>query len=115
MKKTIKLLLIDDDDALLKIAETFLLKQDQELEIAAVNSATDALNKMEKQNFDVIICDYQMPGMDGLELLEKLRGEGNSIPFIIFTGRGREDVAIRALNLGATNYVQKGSDPKSQY
>ena len=115
MKKTIKLLLIDDDDALLKIAETFLLKQDQELEIAAVNSATDALNKMEKQNFDVIICDYQVPGMDGLELLEKLRGEGNSIPFIIFTGRGREDVAIRALNLGATNYVQKGSDPKSQY
>ncbi len=115
MKKTIKLLLIDDNDAFLEMAKTFLLKQDQELEITVVNSASNALNKMEKQDFDVIICDYQMPGMDGLELLEKLRREGNSIPFIIFTGRGREDVVIRALNLGATNYVQKGDDPKSQY
>ena len=89
MKKTIKLLLIDDNDAFLEMAKTFLLKQDQELEITVVNSASNALNKMEKQDFDVIICDYQMPGMDGLELLEKLRREGNSIPFIIFTGRGQ--------------------------
>jgi len=115
VKKTTKLLLIDDNDAFLEIAETFLLKQNQELEITAVNSAANALRKMEEQDFDVIVCDYQMPVMDGLELLEKLRGEGNSIPFIIFTGRGREEVAIRALNLGATNYVQKGDDPKSQY
>ncbi|MGY5861836.1 MAG: PAS domain-containing protein [Candidatus Thorarchaeota archaeon] len=115
MKKTTKLLLVDDDNPLLEIAETFLLKQDQNLKIAAVNSAANALKKMNEQDFDVIVCDYQMPGMDGLELLEKLRGEGNLIPFIIFTGRGREDVVIRALNLGATNYVQKGGDPKSQY
>ncbi len=115
MKKTTKLLLIDDNDAFLEIAKTFLLKQDKELKIAAVNSAANALKKMKGQNFDVIVCDYQMPGMDGLELLEKLRDEGNSVPFIIFTGRGREDVVIRALNLGATNYVQKGGDPKSQY
>ncbi len=115
MKKTIRLLFIDDDDALLRIAETFLQRQDQELEIVTVNSAANALEKMVEQDFDVIVCDYQMPGMDGLELLEKLRNEGNSIPFMIFTGRGREDVVIRALNLGATNYIQKGSDTKSQY
>jgi PAS domain S-box-containing protein len=108
VKKTITLLIVDDNDAFLGITETFLLKQDQELEIAVVNSAAAALRKMEEQDFDVIVCDYQMPGMDGLELLAKLRGEGNLIPFIIFTGHGREDVAIKALNLGATNYVQKG-------
>jgi PAS domain S-box-containing protein len=56
-----------------------------------------------------------MAGMNGLELLETLRNQGNDIPFIIFTGRGREEVAIEALNLGADRYIQKGGDPRAQY
>lgn len=56
-----------------------------------------------------------MPGMDGLELLEKLRNDGNDIPFIILTGQGREEIAIRALNLGADYYVQKIMDIKLLY
>ena len=54
--------------------------------------------------------------MDGLEFLEVVREEKESdIPFIIFTGKGREEVAIKALNLGADRYLQKGGSPKSQY
>ncbi|MFW6196661.1 MAG: PAS domain S-box protein, partial [Thermoplasmatota archaeon] len=76
----------------------------------------DALKKLEREEFDAIISDYQMPEIDGLEFLEILRKEKNSdIPFIMFTGKGREEVAIEALNLEANRYLQKGGDPKSQY
>jgi len=53
--------------------------------------------------------------MDGLELLQNLRQSGNNIPFIMFTGKGREEVAMEALNRGANYYLQKGGDVKSPY
>ena len=56
-----------------------------------------------------------MPILDGLEFLARVRAKDEHIPFIIFTGKGREEIAIQALNLGATQYVIKGGDPKSQY
>jgi PAS domain S-box-containing protein len=108
-------LLVDDDKALLEIATEFLHSLDEEIVITSVNSAEKALAELTKKKFDIIISDYMMPLMDGLELLSKLRNSGNDIPFIIFTGKSREEVAIKALNLGATFYLRKGGDPKSQY
>jgi len=63
----------------------------------------------------VIVSDYQMPGMTGIELLATLRESGDTTPFIIFTGRGREEIVIEALNNGADFYVQKGGYPKAQF
>ncbi len=111
----IRLLIVDDEPSLLEQAETFLQKEDDRLNIETVTSAKDALKILENENFHVIVSDYRMPEMDGLEFLKKLREKGNDIPFIIFTGHGREDVAMKALNLGADRYLQKGADPKSQY
>ena len=56
-----------------------------------------------------------MPGMDGIEFLKTVRTSGNTIPFILFTGRGREDIVIQALNEGADFYLQKGGEPVSQF
>jgi len=56
-----------------------------------------------------------MPVMDGIEFLKKIRASGNNIPFIIFTGRGREEVVIQALNEGADFYLQKGGEAKAQF
>jgi len=70
---------------------------------------------MKSKDYDAIVSDYQMPEMDGIEFLKKVRSSGNPIPFIIFTGRGREEVAIQALSIGADYYLQKGGDPKSQF
>ena len=53
--------------------------------------------------------------MDGIQFLKQVRGSGNSVPFILFTGRGREEVVIQALNEGADFYLQKGGEPKSQF
>lgn len=108
-------LLVDDEKALLDIASEFLQSLDQEIVITNVDSAEKALIEISERDYDIIVSDYMMPFMDGIELLEKLRNAGNDIPFIIFTGKSREEVAIRALNLGATFYLRKGGDPKSQY
>jgi len=113
---SIKALLVDDERSLLDQAKIFLERMGDEIEISTALSAKKALKILDKKEFDVIISDYQMPDIDGLELLEEIREKRkNDLPFIMFTGKGREEVAIRALNLGADRYVQKGGDPKSQY
>jgi PAS domain S-box-containing protein len=108
-------LLVDDDKALLEIASKFLQDLDQEIIITSVDSVDKAFTKMEESNFDIIVSDYLMPKTNGLEFLSEIRDSDNNIPFIIFTGKSREEVAIKALNLGATFYLRKGGDPKSQY
>jgi PAS domain S-box-containing protein len=70
---------------------------------------------MESATYDAIISDYQMPEMDGIKFLKQIRSSGNSIPFILFTGRGREEVVIEAINSGADFYLQKGGDPNAQF
>lgn len=112
---SIRALLVDDDNDMLFIARTFLEEQAPDIEVVTCDSAKKALIKFEEDAFDIIVSDYQMPEMDGLDFLETVRKSGNEIPFIIFTGRGREEVAIQALNLGATHYLKKGGEPRSQF
>ena len=75
----------------------------------------EAFEKLEKNTYDAIISDYEMPCKDGLEFLKELRDQKNGVPFILFTGKGREDVAIHALNLGADYYVDKHGSPETVY
>ena len=110
----IRILLVDDEPALLDIAKIFL-ERDPHFSTETASSGERALELIEKISFDAIVSDYQMPGMDGLALLSHIRKQGISIPFIILTGRGREEVVIEALNLGADFYLQKGGDPKPQF
>ena len=110
----IRILLVDDEPALLDIARIFI-ERDEGLKATTCPSAFDALRLLGQERFDVIISDYEMPAMDGVEFLKKIRSDGDKTPFIIFTGRGREQVAIEALNYGADFYLQKGGDPKSQF
>ena len=111
---TIRVLLVDDEPALLDISRIFL-ERDTRFSVETAPSGDLALELLENVFFDAIVSDYQMPGMDGLALLSRVREQGNPIPFIILTGRGREEVVIEALNLGADFYLQKGGDPKSQF
>ncbi|MDD1724823.1 MAG: PAS domain S-box protein [Methanospirillum sp.] len=107
-------LYIDDDASFLSIGKRFLEKSG-EIQVDTLVSARKAPDILKENSYDLIIADYEMPGMNGIELLKKLREEGNTIPFIIFTGKGREDVAIEALNSGASFYLQKGGEPHVQF
>ena len=70
--------------------------------------------KLRASHYDAIISDYQMPGMDGIEFLKLVRAESD-IPFGLFTGKGREEVVIEAINYGADFYIQKGGDPNALF
>ncbi len=107
---------VDDDSSVLKQARIFLEEENERLDVETVGSAERGLELLDEDGFDAIVSDYQMPQMDGLEFLKTVKEVRNyDIPFIIFTGKGREEVAMEALNRGADRYLQKGGSPKTQY
>ncbi len=110
----ISVLYVDDERELLEIARLFL-EQTGEFRVGISTSAQEILDSPSIQSYDAIISDYQMPGMDGIAFLKVVRERFGDIPFILFTGRGREEVVIEAINYGADFYLQKGGDPKSQF
>ena len=84
-------------------------------EIDWVCSVDEAFKKLDAGYYDVVVSDYEMPIKDGLQFLKELRNRKNDIPFILFTGKGREEVAIKALNLGASGYYNKQGSPETVY
>jgi len=111
----IRVLLVDDDVELLDITRILLEQKDPDLEIVVSTSVKDALAKLEKEEFNVIISDYLMPDSSGLEMLEAIRAAGNNTAFAIWTGHSSEDIAIKSLNLGADYYILKSQDYRNQF
>ncbi len=107
-------LLVDDEPGLIGIAKLFL-ERSGECRVDIANSAADALVMLTKVQYDAVVSDYLMPDMDGITFLKTVRSGNTTIPFIVFTGKGREEVVIEALNNGADFYLQKGGDPAAQF
>ncbi|WAI02534.1 PocR ligand-binding domain-containing protein [Methanogenium organophilum] len=108
------ILYVDDEEALLDIAKIFL-ERTGTFSVDTAGSASEGLELIQTQAYSAVVSDYEMPGMNGIEFLQEVRNHFPDLPFIIFTGRGREDVVIEALNSGASYYIQKGGDPVSQF
>ncbi|MFH0967058.1 MAG: ATP-binding protein, partial [Methanobacteriota archaeon] len=113
-KNRISLLVIDDEPFLLEAIQQYL-EQMCEFEVTTKASAKEAINTLGENKFDAIVSDFDMPGMNGLELLKYLKANGDTTPFILLTGKGREEVVIEALNAGADFYIQKGGEPGVVY
>ncbi|MDD5143616.1 PAS domain S-box protein [Methanoregula sp.] len=113
-RNSISLLYVDDDPTLLEICKLFL-EHSGRFHVDTLSFAPEALERLTSFSYDAIISDYQMPVMDGIAFLKMLRSLGNSTPFILFTGKGREEIVIEALNNGADFYLQKGGEPEAQF
>lgn len=111
----IQALHVDDDLSIQNITKMLLQDIDSSLEIYNASSVDEALEKISAKNYDVIISDYEMPNKNGLDLLKKLKENNNQTPFILFTGKGREEIAVKALNMGADGYYNKQGEPETVY
>ncbi|QWC18877.1 PAS domain S-box protein [Halorubrum sp. 2020YC2] len=108
MPASIDVLHVDDDPSVLDLTEAYF---EQEIDSVAVTSVTDpetALDRLDEESFDCVVSDYDMPPMDGLEFFDALRERDHRLPFVLYTGKGSEEIASQALNAGVTGYFQKG-------
>mgnify|MGYP006282898369 CR=1 FL=1 len=106
---SIAVLHVDDDSALVELSAELLERESDRITVHTETRPSDALDYLTTETVDCIISDYDMPGLDGLELLDEVREEYPDLPFILFTGKGSEEIASEAIARGVTDYLQKGT------
>jgi PAS domain S-box-containing protein len=109
---TIRVLHVDDEPSFGDLVANYLEREDDRLTVQATTHAEDGLTTLAEQDVDCVVSDYDMPGLNGIEFLEAVREEYPELPFILYTGKGSEEVASEAISAGVTDYLQKesGSD-----
>ena len=106
-RKNIDLMLVDDSRDILELSEMVLDKKNDDMDVRSTTDPDEVLESFHDSELDAIISDYDMPQMTGIELLEQVRELDNDFPFILYTGKGTEEVAVDAINAGVTDYFQK--------
>jgi PAS domain S-box-containing protein len=105
----IRVLHVDDDPSILDLTQTFLERENDRFSIKIATSPEEGLEVLRDTPPDCIISDYEMPRLDGIDFLEKVREDHPDLPFILYTGKGSEEVASEAISAGVTDYLQKES------
>ena len=100
-----RILVIDDDDALRESLQLVLAAEGYE--VTGAEDADAALEQVEACSYDVILCDLRMPGVDGMELLPRLRQHLPQTPVVMMSAYGTEELALEAMNRGAADYLPK--------
>jgi PAS domain S-box-containing protein len=103
----IRVLHVDDDPDFVAVAADSLEAADDRITVETATSARDGLDRLAENGFDAVVSDYDMPEMNGLELLDAIRETDPDLPFILFTGKGSEEVASEAISMGVSDYLQK--------
>ncbi|WP_340101014.1 response regulator [Salinibaculum salinum] len=104
----VRVLHVDDDPDLGELAKTCLERIDEDITVTTETNVVQALDHLNNGKIDCIISDYDMPNTNGIEFLEIVREQYPDLPFILFTGKGSEEVASEAIAAGVTDYMQKG-------
>jgi PAS domain S-box-containing protein len=107
--ETIRVLHVDDDPTFVDVSASLLEREDERFAVTAVTSADEGLRRLSGAKFDCVVSDYEMPGRNGIEFLEAVREAYPDLPFILFTGKGSEEIASDAISAGVSDYLGKGS------
>jgi CheY-like chemotaxis protein len=103
--KEMKMLLIDDDEWIRDSLSLFF--EGEGCHLVAVETAEEGIEELRKQGYDIILVDYRLPGMDGLEFLKRIKESQPDALTILITAYGSKDVFLRARNIGVTGFVDK--------
>jgi DNA-binding NtrC family response regulator len=110
MNQCVRVLHVDDDPDLTDLTATFLERHGEDFVIDTAASAREGLDTLADHTYDCIVSDYDMPGRNGIKFLEVVREEYPDFPFILYTGKGSEEVASDAISAGVSDYLQKKSN-----
>jgi PAS domain S-box-containing protein len=109
MSEQIQVLHVDDEPDFTNLTATFLEREDDRFSVKTATNADEGLERLSENEYDCVVSDYEMPKKDGIEFLESVREEYPDLPFVLFTGKGSEEVASEAISAGVTDYLQKDS------
>ena len=106
--KRATVLIVDDDDMMLQMAE-FILNKDTDLRILKANSGMQCIGTLQQEIVDLVLLDIQMPGMDGLRTMELIRKreDWKDIPVIFLTATSDRGTVVKASQLGVAGYIKK--------
>jgi len=107
MSDRIPVLLVDDDPDLREVTASFLEREADRIAVETAPDAAAGLDALADREIECIVSDFEMPGRNGLAFLDAVRERHPDLPFILFTGRGSEEVASEAISAGVTDYIQK--------
>jgi len=105
-----KIIIVEDEATIRRVLIKILIEEDEKYQIEEATDGLQALEKIKKENFDLILCDIKMPKLDGIELLESVKKYNPEIPVIMISGHGDLDTAVYSMRLGAFDYISKPPD-----
>ena len=105
-----KILLIEDEEPIRRVLIRILEEESKDYEITQCEDGKLGLITLDKEDFDLVLCDIKMPKMDGVEVLQKARENGINVPFIMLTGHGNVSTAVEAMKSGAYDFISKPPD-----
>ena len=105
-----KILIIEDEAAIRRVLVKILSEENDTYEVDEAEDGLIGIEKIKKEDFDLILCDIKMPKMDGVEVLEAVKKIKPEIPIVMISGHGDIDTAVNTMRLGAFDYISKPPD-----
>ncbi|GAL67368.1 sigma-54 dependent transcriptional regulator/response regulator [Jejuia pallidilutea] len=105
-----KILIIEDEAAIRRVLVKILSEENDTYEVEEAEDGLAGMEKIKKEDYDLVLCDIKMPKMDGVEVLEATRKIKPEIPIVMISGHGDLDTAVNTMRLGAFDYISKPPD-----
>ncbi|WP_132060509.1 PAS domain-containing response regulator [Halorussus amylolyticus] len=107
MDATIRVLHVEDDENIAELTAEFLERENDRLDVDTEANPVEGIKRLDDTEVDCIVSDHDMPEKNGIEFLKSVRESYPDLPFILFTGKGSEEVASKAISAGVSDYLQK--------